>query len=292
MHLSPKDLMELEALAMAAATLAGECIQAKASGDIEVKDKNAGSSVASQLVTNVDLAAQAVILEVLSESMERFHFGLLTEEQADNSSRHQHDHFWCIDPMDGTLAFTKRSPGYSVSIALVNRHGTAVIGVVHDPVTNTTYHAIHGQGARRNHKVWDVRPTDGPLRLMVDHSFIGKASDPAFQKRLTSLALEHDCQGVEVVDHAGAVLNACWVAERAPALYFKVPKPSPRGGSLWDFAATSCLFAELRLPCSDFHGKPLHLNPHGDTFMNHRGVLYASHPTLAAAVEALVTHGH
>lgn len=34
MHLSPKDLMELEALAMAAATLAGECIQAKASRDI------------------------------------------------------------------------------------------------------------------------------------------------------------------------------------------------------------------------------------------------------------------
>lgn len=85
--------------------------------------------------------------------------------------------------------------------------------------------------------------------------------------------------------------DACWVVERAPALYFKFPKPKPGGGSLWDFAATTCLFKEFGLPATDIHGQPLMLNPgpktKGGPFMNHRGVLFASDPELAAAFGAM-----
>ena len=91
---------------------------------------------------------------------------------------------------------------------------------------------------------------------------------------------------MEIVDHQGAVLNACRVAEIAPALYFKLPKDTPGGGSLWDFAATACIFNELGLPCSDIRGEALRLNPEGSTFMNHRGICYASSPQLATAVRA------
>jgi len=290
MQLSPDQLTELESLAVQAATRAGEMIQSKTKHDHEILRKEGGNSLASQVVTAVDIESQRLILGSLKGTFNRFELGLLTEESPDDSSRHCHDHFWCIDPLDGTLAFTKSSPGYSVSIALVARDGTPLIGVVFDPVTATLYHAVRQKGAWKNGKPWTVSPPaqGDPLTLMIDHSFIDQASDPTFRNHLEDLATKSGCQGFRIIDQAGAVLNACGVIEHAPALYFKLPKPQPGGGSLWDFAATTCLFHELGLPASDIHSHPLALNPGGDTFMNHHGVLFASHPDIASATVDLV----
>ncbi|MDX1679121.1 MAG: inositol monophosphatase family protein [Akkermansiaceae bacterium] len=289
MDLSPTQLSELEALAIQAAQRAAAMIQTRVRQDLEVLHKEGGSSVASQVVTEVDLESQRLILETLEDSIRRYELGLLTEESPDDASRHQRKHFWCIDPMDGTLAFTKQSPGYSVSIALVARDGTPSIGVVCDPVSGTIHHSIRGQGARRNGEPWEPQShaSNDKLSLFIDHSFIATASRPEFRERLEALAKNRGCHEIDIIDHQGAVLNACSVATNAPALYFKPPKPEPGGGSLWDFAATACIFTELGLPASDFHGQPLNLNPEGSTFMNHRGVLYASDLQLAAGAHEL-----
>ena len=64
------------------------------------------------------------ILDAASESRasnsscDEFEVGFLSEETEDNGSRFEEDYFWCIDPMDGTLAFINGHPGFSVSIAL------------------------------------------------------------------------------------------------------------------------------------------------------------------------------
>lgn len=288
MSIDTQQLRVLESHAIRAARRAGEMIRSQAQQEFKLLSKQAGSSIASQVLTEVDLESQRIILEALSESIERYALGLLTEESPDDFSRHSHNHFWCIDPMDGTLAFTKGSPGYSVAIALVAKNGTPKIGVVYDPANSTLYHAVHGQGAKKNGETWRIEPREqAPLSLMIDHSFIAVATDSEFQDRLDTLAASLGCKGVEVVDHAGAVLNACMVAERAPAMYFKFPKAQPGGGSLWDFAATACLFTELGLPVSDIYGQPLMLNPEGDTFMNHKGVIYASSAYLAESVKKL-----
>ena len=72
---------------------------------------------------------------------------LLSEETNDDGSRFKEDFFWCIDPMDGTLPFINKQPGFSVSIALVAKDGTPNLGIVYDPSTDTLYHAIKGKGA-------------------------------------------------------------------------------------------------------------------------------------------------
>jgi 3'(2'), 5'-bisphosphate nucleotidase/myo-inositol-1(or 4)-monophosphatase len=290
MQLSPDQLSELESLAIQAATRAGEMIQSKTKHDHLVLSKEGGNSLASQVVTAVDLESQRLILDTLKDTFARFELGLLTEESPDDSSRHRHDHFWCIDPLDGTLAFSKGSPGYSVSIALVARDGTPRIGVVFDPVNATLYQAVHRRGARINGQPWKIPPSlsGAPLTLMIDDSFIAQANAPIFRNQLEDLAAKAGFKEARIIDHAGAVLNACGVVEHAPALYFKFPKTQPGGGSLWDFAATTCLFHELGLPASDIHGNPLALNPKGDTFMNRNGVLFASQPALASAASGFV----
>jgi len=71
-------------------------------------------------------------------------------------------------------------------------------------------------------------------------------------------------------------MNAIWVLENAPACYFKFPKPENGGGSLWDFAATACIFREVGAIASDIYGAPLDLNRPDSTFMNHRGILFTA----------------
>ena len=71
-------------------------------------------------------------------------------------------------------------------------------------------------------------------------------------------------------------MNAIWVAEQGPAILVKPPKEPLGGGSLWDYAATACIFSELGLAATDFLGHPLDLNRTKDTFMNERGIVYSN----------------
>ena len=285
MDLTSDQISELESIGIKAATRAGEMIQSKAKSNHKVLHKQGENSLASQVVTTVDLESQRLILETLDDTFTRFELGLLTEESPDDSSRHQRDYFWCIDPLDGTLAFAKGTAGYSVSIALVSRHGKPLIGIVFDPENSILYHAIDKKGAQKNGKPWLIpTPTSASeLTLMIDDSFIARANEPKFRDQLKTFTKQRGLLGTKIIDHAGAVLNACWVVDHAPSLYFKFPKLNHGGGSAWDFAATTCLFAELGLPSCDIYGDPLLLNPIGKTYMNRKGVLFASSSSLANA---------
>lgn len=272
-----KSLEELTEIAINAAKLAGGVIQSATEDQRQAQRKAGGSSLASQVVTEVDLASQRVILEALDDG----EFGLLTEESSDDSSRFQRDYFWCIDPLDGTLPFVEGKPGYSVSIALVSRAGESQLGVIFDPETETLYHAYRGGGFFRNGKRWTLETSD-TLTLVMDRSM------PKHERYSKFLAMLESKGEVRIIDHGGASLNACWVLENAPALYVKFPKTEPGGGSIWDFAASACLFTEADCVVSDIHGHPLQLNRPKTTFMNEDGVLFASDATLAQCVIELI----
>ncbi len=150
MRLSAEDLIQLVGCAATAVKEAGVLIAQYDGREVLVQHKAGGESLASQVVTEVDELSQAIILKHLQPTCAAFDLALLTEEQPDDGSRLEKDAFWCIDPLDGTLPFTESIPGYAVSIALVARDGTPLIGVVYDPSTGTQYQAVQGQGVLRN----------------------------------------------------------------------------------------------------------------------------------------------
>ena len=86
----------------------------------------------------------------------------------------------------------------------------------------------------------------------------------------------------------GAVINACHALEAAPGCHFKFAKPQEGGGSLWDYAATACLYEEAGAVVSDVHGEPLELNRPDSTFMNHRGAVYATDVYLAQRIREIL----
>lgn len=281
MILSLDDLAALRTGAETAARAAATMIAQSRPAEIEHK---AANSLASQVVTEIDRAAQAIILEALVPLTESFDLGILTEESPDDGSRFRKAYFWCIDPIDGTLPFIEDRPGYAVSIALVAGDGTPVIGVVFDPVTATLYSAAANLGTRINDRPLVLGEHDAAttLDIYADRNFGTSAEYAHFPKRLERLAQELGLTGISIHTGAGAVINACQVLTRPSACYFKVPKPQNGGGCLWDFAATACLFAEAGAIATDIHGHRLDLNRADSTYMNHRGVIYATNETLAA----------
>ncbi len=287
MSLSPDDLRHLSACAIDAARRAGEFIAQARPKTID--HKPGGRSVASQVVTEVDLRSQELILQALAPTRAGFGLAVLTEEQPDDGGRLREDYFWCIDPLDGTLSFIESTPGYAVSIALVSREGVPQIGVVFDPVQRTLYHAVRGQGVHRDGQPWSpaVRPAGRKLSLFTDRSFIDDSRHDSVVIRLRQIALELGLDGLELGAHGGAVMNACRVLAHPRACYVKFPKPQSGGGSLWDYAATACLFREAAAVATDIHGGPLDLNRADSTFMNHRGVLFASDVELAERLREL-----
>ncbi|MGZ5008990.1 MAG: 3'(2'),5'-bisphosphate nucleotidase CysQ family protein [Methylobacter sp.] len=280
MQLSTNDLFLLSQCAISAACQAGHIIAKYSQRDVSVGTKQGGTSLASQVVTEVDHLSQEIILNVLRPVSDSYNLAILSEESPDDGERLQKPAFWCIDPLDGTLPFVESVPGYSVSIALVSRSGEPVIGVVYDPLTQTLYHAIKNQGIWKDSRalkpIEPVKPTGKTLIFLTDKSF---AQDPLYEATLSGIeAIADDLgyAGANLILQGGAAMNACQVLNNSAACYFKFPKPQLGGGSIWDYAATACLFNEAGLPFSDAYNQGLVLNPEGSTFMNHCGVLYCN----------------
>lgn len=285
MELSGNDLFLLSQCAISAACQAGHAIAKYSGCKVSVSTKEGGASQAAQVVTEVDHLTQEIILNVLLPTCEIYNFAFLSEECPDNSERLHKEAFWCIDPLDGTLPFVEGVPGYSVSIGLVSRAGEPIIGVVYDPLTQTLFHAIKGQGVWKDNQplkpIELSKPAEQTLLFLTDKSF---AQDPLYEATLAEIehiANDLGYTGATLKLQGGAAMNACHVLNGSAACYFKFPKQQLGGGSIWDYAATACLFNEVGLPFSDARGRPLALNPEGSTFMNHCGVLYCCDQEIA-----------
>ena len=272
------NLLPLKESAIDAAHAAGRIIKSYMDQDVLVKSKQGGTNYASQVVTKVDKECEEEIISYLLPTCEEYDLALLTEETEDDGSRFEKEYFWCVDPIDGTLAFIRKEPGFSVSIALVRRDGEPVIGVIYDPSTDTLYHAAKGDGVYRNNAPWKIPAPNDTLTHVSDKP-LSKTSRPEELKRLlTNKVGELGLSGYTVLEGGGSVLNAINALKNPPSCMIKHPKKEIGGGSLWDFASTACLFHELGFRATSFEGGPLDLNRKDSTFMHHEGVHYACEP--------------
>jgi fructose-1,6-bisphosphatase/inositol monophosphatase family enzyme len=270
------DLIHLKDIAVHAALAAGQLIKQYVGVEILVNKKIGSSSYAAQVVTEVDLKCEELIRAHLKVVSEKYDLAILSEETTDDGSRHMKDYFWCIDPMDGTLPFIDKRPGYSVSIALVARDGTPHLGVVYDPTTDTTYHAVKGLGAFKNDQPWMIQHSHNFLTYVTDKRLSETSNVQVIQERLNYYLNELGIERVEEKSGGGSVMNGIYVLENGPACMIKLPKTERGGGSLWDFAAVACIYHELGLPATNYLEGRLDLNRPDSSYMNHQGILFSN----------------
>jgi myo-inositol-1(or 4)-monophosphatase len=135
-------------IAVKAARRAGQIIN-RASNDLDML--KVSSKQPNDFVTEVDKAAEAAIIEVLTEAYPNY--GILAEESGVTpaSAGHDTEYQWIIDPLDGTTNFIHGMPQYAVSIALA-RGNILEHAVVFDPNRNELFTASKGAGAFLNER--------------------------------------------------------------------------------------------------------------------------------------------
>lgn len=109
---------------------------------LHVKKKPDGSEV-----SQADVAVDAALK--LDLGTPRRGYGWLSEESEDTRERLGRQSIWVVDPIDGTRAFIRNVPEWTISAALV-RDEEPVLGAVYNPVTGEFFHAIKGGGAYLN----------------------------------------------------------------------------------------------------------------------------------------------
>lgn len=101
-----------------------------------------------QLVTDADLAAEAMLAEQLTRLLPAAVVGEegVAADPGQLAALACPGPVWVIDPVDGTANFAKGDPRFAIIVALVV-DGVTVMGWIHDPLSDRTVFAAAGSGA-------------------------------------------------------------------------------------------------------------------------------------------------
>lgn len=207
-------------------------------------------------LTEADLAAHRIIVEELEKIEPRL--PVLSEESAKipYEERSRWLRYWLVDPLDGTREFIKRNGEFTVNIALVES-GRPTCGVVHVPVSETTYYGCVGKGAWKKEKGKPPQPIQvakqrrHPLRVAGSRSHAGDSL-----KRFLERVGPHEMLSM------GSSLKLCLVAEGDADIY---PRLGPT--SEWDTAAAQAVVEAAGGHVTDLDLKPLRYN-HKESLLN------------------------
>ena len=101
-------------------------------------------------VTEADLAIDAFLKAELLQA--RPDYGWLSEESVDDPARLTRARTFVVDPIDGTVAFMKGRPHFTICAGVVE-NGRAIAGVVFNPARDECFTASAGRGARLNGEI-------------------------------------------------------------------------------------------------------------------------------------------
>lgn len=219
------DIKQLLELALKIAREAGDLlVNRPASWDLTVK------STAIDIATQMDLASEKLIVKSILAA--RPDDGIIGEEGTSRPSKSGVT--WVIDPVDGTVNYFYGLPGWAISIAAKNENGT-LVGVVHSPTVNSTWHASKGGGAFLN----DVKiACNNPVELnraLISSGFAYDVRDRVEQLKIVN-ALLPQIRDLRRIGSAAA--DICHVATGLVDGYFET------GLHEWDLAAAELVARE------------------------------------------------
>lgn len=233
------DLDDLLRLAEGVARAAGRLL---AAGAQRQRADVATKSSPTDMVTEMDRASEALILEELLGA--RPDDGLLGEEGTDVAGTSGVR--WVVDPLDGTTNYLYGFPGFNVSIA-AEVDGEPAVGVVYDVVRNELFSAVRGGGATR-----DGEPIRASDTVVLAEALVGTgfSYDPERRRRQAGVLVEVLPQVRDIRRQGAAAVDLCSVACGRLDGYYE------RGLERWDLAAGGLIAQEAGAVVAGWDGGP------------------------------------
>ena len=227
------DLDLIRAAALEAGRLA---LESRAEG-LKIWSKPGGSPV-----TDADLAVDTLLKLRLRAA--RPNYGWLSEETVDDAARLGLRRLFVVDPIDGTAAYIRNKPWFTVCVAVVE-DGRPTAAVVHAPELGETYEATAGGGAWLN-----GAPIAPSTRTeLEDAAVLGDArmfSDPRWPRPWPPMRVE--------ARNSIAYRMALVASGAFDAALALTPKND------WDLAAADLIATEAGALVTDLHGRPFVYN--------------------------------
>lgn len=258
------------AIAGAAAREAGRAILRRyGQGAIAVDTKADNSPV-----TVADREANAAILAQLAAAFPDD--AILSEESPDDPARLAKARVWIVDPLDGTRDFVARTGEFCVHVGLAVE-GVATVGVVHHPLSDTTFFAarragafVEVDGARTRLSVSKVTaPTEvrlGVSRLNINGNLLQALAAVGLDKQAVAMGAS-----VKLMAVARGTLDA--------VVTFSASEME------WDTCAPEVIVREAGGAFTDLEGRPFSYN---QLDLAHRGGSVGSNGACHAALLALL----
>jgi myo-inositol-1(or 4)-monophosphatase len=157
------------------------------------------------IVTNADREAEKIILTRIRKSRIKCR---VNSEEAGQLNFGSRELVWAIDPLDGTLNYSKSIPYFAVSIGILKERKT-ILGVIYNPVLDEMYTGVRGHGSQLNGKRIHVSNT----RSLRDSSLIFDWWDPEPSIPDPLLLAKHINRYTRTLRAPGSVaLNLCSIA--------------------------------------------------------------------------------
>lgn len=258
--------------------------------------------VAEEESAVLQASGQAGMLDYVSEYVSRFLPTATPEsvsEWIDYGNATPDNHFWTLDPVDGTKGFL-RGGQYVVALAMIVA-GEVQIGVIGCPNMSQGYiQDPDGPGsivvAVKNEGTWLVSAQDDFTAQQLQ---VSDVTDPAHARLLRSFEASHT--SVSHLDQIVSTLNTdaepvlldsqakySILAAGHGDLLFRLISPSSPNyeEKIWDQAAGSLVVQEAGGMVTDLDGKPLDFSQ-GRTLKNNRGVLASNGHLHTVALDAI-----
>ncbi len=195
----------------------------------------------NDFVTNVDRMAEEIIKNHIKN-----HFNnhdILAEESP--TKRNSSPFLWIIDPLDGTLNYIHGLPNFAISIALEIEE-ELVMGLIYEPLRDSVYSAIKGQGAYKNDKRIHVSHSKTLNTSLIATGFPFRIKDiiDPYLKVFKNLFM----QATGIRRGGSACLDLAYTAEGIFGGFFECAL------SPWDMAAGALMVKESGGVVTDFNG--------------------------------------
>jgi len=194
-------------------------------------------------VTEADLLSNKMIIGSIKKNFPEH--GIISEETGEHNI--DSEYTWIIDPIDGTLNFSKKIPLYVILVAL-RKKDKLELACAYDPVHDEMYFAKRGGGAYLNGK----RIYCSKQRTVNDST--GFVSDRLTPEKLALMQNFGDyLKGGRVITSGihCAGLSGVWVANGR--MDWNITSGT---GHIWDYAAPCLIADEAGCKVTNFQGKP------------------------------------